>query len=142
MDQRTAKRNSLYISTPQKLELIRRVFCNPKIIKDFFFMHSDTLKRDPHLEFNIEKASIGANLTFKVIRDCSSLPLIISDEKLPHLTACVSFNPCGYVVKPMVILPNLIKIKSLCDFTSDCLFTTSQTGWMTKNYFWCIQFFS
>ena len=83
----------------------------------------------------MDETSLGANRTFKVIRDCSTLPLRIDDGKLPHLTACVAFNPCGYVVKPMVILPNLAKIKSLCDLTTDCLFTTSQTGWITKRLF-------
>ena len=83
----------------------------------------------------MDETSIGVNKTFKMIRDCSSLPLRISNEKLPHLTACVSFNPCGYVVKSMVILPNLIKIKLLRNFTNDCLFATSQTELMMERLF-------
>ena len=83
----------------------------------------------------MDETSLGANREFKVLRDNDCLPITIEEEKMPHLTACVCFNATGYVIKPMIIVPNLSKPKSLSEFQNECVFTTSATGWMTKPLF-------
>ena len=68
----------------------------------------------------------------------------MSDRIFLHITACVTIGACGYLIKPMFILPNKRKIDGLEEFQMDAYFASSISGWMNKKLFtyWALCFLS
>jgi hypothetical protein len=63
------------------------------------------------------------------------LPLVTAQTKLPHLTGFISISATGQVLKPLIILKSLKKLKTLSIFEDHCFFSTSFSGWITKDLF-------
>jgi hypothetical protein len=88
----------------------------------------------------MDETSLSGAKKFKVLKVPLeglhySLPLIVQEGKLPHLTGCITVSAAGKLFKPMVILPNLKKLKGLSKFTDHASFASSSTGWMTTELF-------
>ena len=98
-----AKRLNLNIVPKSDLETMRRIACDKVSIEDFFSKHSQLLRRDPRLIFNMDETSVSANKKFKVIVSKGRIPLSETDPLYPHMTACVTISASGHVMKPMII---------------------------------------
>jgi hypothetical protein len=61
--------------------------------------------------------------------------LVSAEAKIPHITGIITIGAKGIFFKPIIILKNLQRIKSLNHFSEECCFATSINGWITKNLF-------
>jgi hypothetical protein len=135
------KKNQISICVPQQLELARRLNCHKDVIIEFFDGVAGLLADiDPRLLLNMDETSLSAAKKFKVLKvqmdglHCS-LPLIVQEGKLPHLTGCITVSADGKLFKPLIILPNLKHLKGLSKFTGLASFASSVTGWMNSELF-------
>jgi hypothetical protein len=123
------------ICRSQQIEIARRFYCDKPKNLDFFTQHSHLLDRDPRLIWNADETQLNANKQFKVLCSKGKLPLVTAQTKLPHLTGFVSISATGQVLKPLIILKFLKKLKTLSIFEDHCFFSTSFSGWITKDLF-------
>jgi len=92
----------------------------------------------------MDETSIDSHKSFKVICNHHHLPIVESPQKMPHLTSAITINAAGKNFTPMIILSNKKNISDLQDFETLVHFSSSFTGWMTKELFllWSIFFIS
>jgi hypothetical protein len=135
------RNNNISVCTPQELELVRRVNCTSGVVIEFFTDVEGILKDiDPRLLLNMDETSLSAAKKFKVLKVPLaglhySLPLIVQEGKLPHLTGCITVSAAGKLFQPLIIVPNLKQLKSLSEFTGQASFASSVSGWMNSELF-------
>jgi hypothetical protein len=129
------------ICAPQELELVRRIHCSSDAVANFFVDVGRELSNiDPRLLLNMDETSLSGARRFDVLKvplddELYSLPLIVQQGKLPHLTGCITVSAAGKLFKPMIIVPNLKQLKSLQMFTDEASFASSVTGWINSDLF-------
>ena len=136
--------HGLKIVNPQTLQDIRRKFCHSRVMEKFYSMLKSTLHDNYHLIYNVDETSCCCNKKGKiVIPEGKYLPFVGEDQALGHITAVLCCNAAGETLMPLIILPSLLNLPpELNEFQSQCIFTSTPSGWMTANIFliWCIFF--
>ena len=132
-----ARRHSLKIRCCEKLDSVRRKFCDQATIWNWFWRNSQVLQfynRD--LILNMDETGLSTNRKFRVVVPDGMFPIVAEERKEIHLTGVVTFSSNGRLFRPGVILPGLKNLPvELQNMTTTCDFYTSQNGWMTKRVF-------
>ena len=99
---------------------------------------------NPHLIYNVDETSCCCNKKGKiVIPEGKYFPFVGDEQAIGHITAVFCVNAVGEAIKPLLILPSLLNLPSeLKDFQTQCIFSSSPSGWMTSKIFliWSIFF--
>ena len=134
--------NGISVVKPQDLEKARRSNCDSRVIRNFFSLFSSLLDRDPRLIFNMDETMMSSRRKYKVLVTAGKLPLVTSQTKFPHITACLCFNAAGYKIKPLIIIPNKATIKGLEKHEENYHIASTVSGWMNRDVFfiWCLLF--
>jgi hypothetical protein len=133
---KVAEELNLKICRPQAIEDVRRIFCDIPSITSFFQRFGDVIRgRHPLLVFNMDETQLSAQKHLRVLTTAGHLPLKKSQGKLPHLTGLVTISAGGACFRPIVILPDLLTLKTLTKFEHLTSFATSGTGWITADLF-------
>jgi hypothetical protein len=125
----------LRICRAQDIESCRKFAADSDRISYYFRFFHDFINRNKLLIFNSDETQLNATKKFKVLVAKNKLPLVIADAKIPHITGIITIGASGITLKPVIILKNIQRIKSLNQFSEECYFTTSLNGWITKNLF-------
>jgi hypothetical protein len=128
-------RVGLRISRSQDIEYLRKMSADSDRIRYYFRVFYNFLNHNKLLIFNADETQLNAARKFKVLVERNKLTLVTADTKVPHITGIIIIGAKGIVLKPVIILKNIQKIKSLNQFSEECCFTTSSNGWITKNLF-------
>jgi hypothetical protein len=88
----------------------------------------------------MDETSVSGAKRFKVLRmrgakGQGTLPLMVEESKLPHLTGGITVSAAGKLFNPMIILPKLKHLKSLEEFVPTVSFASSVSGWMNRDLF-------
>ena len=132
-----AHRNSLRIRCCEKLDSVRRKFCDRATIWNWFYQNSQVLQSyNSDLILNMDETGLSTNRKFRVVVPDDMFPIVAEERKEIHLTGIVTFSSNGKLFRPGVILPGLKNLPAeLQNLTTTCDFYTSQNGWMTKRVF-------
>jgi hypothetical protein len=126
----------IQVKPPQTLEYARRHGCNVSAIRFFFVNFADVMDRAPELILNCDETHVSSRRKFKVLVPDGALPLQELEEKMPHFSAMCTISASGARFRPMIILPNLVKLpEDLFRYTSNVYFASTPTGWMTQPCF-------
>ena len=85
--------------------------------------------------YNMDETQLNAKKKPKVVCLPGQQPLVTSFPMLPHLTGMITVNGHGWWTKPVIILPGKKTIRGIDDFSNFAYFTSSTTGWVTKNIY-------
>ena len=125
----------IHLCRAQELEAARRIYCDFDAVTQWFVHFSDLFQRDPLLLFNMDETQLTTKKHLRVLCPEGQRPLVTAPPVSPHITAAVTVNAAGYRVRPLIILPNKKTTKTLEGFTHRAYFSSSSSGWMTKNLF-------
>jgi hypothetical protein len=131
----TIKNHGIKVCTPQQLEIYRRQFCTFSSISRFYLLYEMVFQRDSRLIFNMDETQLNSSRKFKVLVPKGQLPLIVCDEKIPHITAAITIGANGAVFKPLIVFKHMKHKNSLAEFESYFNIASSRNGWMTKTLF-------
>ena len=99
----------------------------------------------PYLLYNMDETSTACTKKGKIVVPDGKFPLSSEETHIGHMTAICSCNAAGESIKPMIILPMLLNLpEELNQFTTQCQFASSPSGWMTTKVFfiWSLFFAS
>ena len=131
------------IANSQTIEHQRRISCDVNGILSFFEANSIVLDRHPCLILNMDETMLSGRRKFKVLKFPENLPLRDQIQIYPHISAAITISAIGKKFDPFIILPNKKTMKNIIEFP-DCVYVSSQSGWMTKKLFilYCIHIIS
>ncbi len=120
---------------PQPLEYIRRFSCDQVSIQNFFNDNWILLNRNPKLIFNMDETMINSNRKLKVITPQKTLPLIIENQKYPHITGVVTICADGFCLDPFIILADKKTKRNIENIIDKAFVVSTPSGWMNKDCF-------
>jgi hypothetical protein len=126
--QNTLLKHGIRVCSQQQLEIARRQFCHVESLANFYLTYEPLFHRDARLIFNMYECQLNSARKFKVLCPNGRLPLVTTDEKIPHITAVVTVGAGGKTLKPLIILKKISKLDSVKQFESQCYFGSSQNG--------------
>ena len=129
------EKNGIRIVNSQKLEAARRSHCDVRAIRNFFSQFAGLFDRDHRLIFNMDETMMNSNRKFKVLVTNHRLPLVTTQTKFPHITACICFSAAGYLSKTLIILPNKATLEKLEKYEEIYHIASTATGWMNHDIF-------
>ena len=138
-------KNNLKLLNPQSLEEVRRKFFHSNVLLQFYVMLQNTIHQIPHLLYNMDETSCCCSKNGKIVVPEGKSALASEEKAIGHITTLCCCNAAGEAMKQFLILPMLVNLpKELYDFATQCVFTSSPSGWMTSKIFfiWSLFFSS
>lgn len=139
------QRCNIHIMAGEKLELLRRKFCNKTSVQNYFSLLSTVLtESDPHYLYNADETGLTGKRTFKVLTDDKTMHISTLQTEGTHISCMCSYNACGHKLPLFFIFANRASPLEELQDIDDFYYSSSQTGWMTSNLWdaWCIMFVS
>ena len=129
------KELEITICRAQEIELLRRLYCDQETITAWFVRLSVLFDRPLELMFNMDETYVTAKKRLHCLTTSGHMPIMTALPVAPHMTGAVTVHGGGWRMRPLLILPKKKTMRSLEQFERQAYFSSSTTGWMTKNCF-------
>jgi hypothetical protein len=85
--------------------------------------------------FDLDETQLMARNRFNVLTGAGNFPLMKLEAKFPHITRVCNISVTEIAFRPIIILKQLMNIKSLISSPQLASFASFTSGWITTDLF-------